>query len=76
MARAAWVVLAAVVGGWSFGVAAASQVGGGILNAALPPIGAAAGYWLARLGAGPDGPRPGRGQVKYWRGRAFHDDDR
>lgn len=77
MARDAWLMLAAVVGGWSLGTATASQTGG-ILTAVLPPVGAAAGYWLARLGgdAGRGGPPRGRGDVKYWRGRAHYDDER
>jgi hypothetical protein len=75
MAGQAWLMLAAVVGGWSLGTATASQAGG-ILSAVLPPVGAAAGYWLARLSSSQRPRPPGRGQVKYWRGRAFEDDDR
>lgn len=60
--RRAWLILVLCVAGW----AAASTIA-----TALGPIGALIGYGVARLL--PTTRR--RGQLKYWRGQRFFDDE-
>lgn len=72
----AWIVLAFVAAGWALGDAVAAQLGLRELGVVLAALGAAGGYGASRLALERLARRGRRGQVKYWRGQRFYDDER
>lgn len=75
--RESWVLLVVLVAGFAAGTVLGMLVGLRDLALLLPPAGAAIAYFTWRLWRerGGFGPRRRRGQLKYWRGRAFYDED-
>lgn len=71
----AWLLLALVVAGWALGVAFAAELRRGTLDVVAGALGAAAGYGVAQIVERRLERRGPRGQLKYWRGRAFFDEE-
>lgn len=71
----AWLIFALVVAGWALGEALAVQLGLRELGVVLAALGAAGGYGVSQLAFGRLARRGRRGQLKYWRGQRFYDDE-